>query len=57
MNIRFHEIEKPNISLRSNPKCTCGKPIGIVLKPGQHIHPCPVHPDKFITGPNIIYWS
>jgi len=33
--------------------CTCGKPIGIFIPPGQHIHPCPVHPDKVLRGSNI----
>ncbi len=38
-----------------NPNCKCGKPMRIVIQPGQHIHPCPVHPDKAVYGLNIIY--
>lgn len=34
-----------------DPRCRCGKPLLIDLRPGQHIHPCPVHPERFIVGP------
>ncbi len=35
---------------RKDPNCICGEPLWICLKPGQHIHPCPVHPDYVIYG-------
>ena len=34
------------------PGCMCGKPLWIVIEPGGHIHPCPVHPDYVVYGPN-----
>jgi hypothetical protein len=37
---------------KPDPKCMCHKPIMICLKPGQHCHPCPVHPDYVIVGRN-----
>lgn len=30
--------------------CQCGKPMMIYLRPGEHFHPCPVHPDYVIKG-------
>ena len=38
-----------------DPRCTCGKPIWIALRPGEHIHPCPVHPERIMRGPNTHY--
>jgi hypothetical protein len=35
---------------KPDPKCKCGKGIHIYLRPGQHYHPCPVHPDFVIVG-------
>ncbi len=32
------------------PGCVCGKPIWIVIPPGGHIHPCPVHPEYAVYG-------
>lgn len=43
--MRFHEGQGP-----PDPRCTCGKPIGIVIRPGTHVHPCPVHPEKAVYG-------
>ena len=37
-----------------NPACQCNKPLMIVIPPGRHIHPCPVHPDVAIYGQNIM---
>lgn len=37
-----------------DPNCMCGKPMMIYIPPGQHIHPCPVHPDRIMRGPDII---
>lgn len=34
------------------PGCMCGKPLWIVIPPGGHIHPCPVHPDRVVYGPS-----
>ena len=39
---------------RKDPNCKCGEPLWICLKPGQHIHPCPVHPDYVIYGSGVI---
>jgi len=36
-----------------DPNCKCGDPLWICLKPGQHIHPCPVHPDYVIYGSDL----
>lgn len=36
-----------------NPAYTCGKPIWISIPNGGHIHPCPVHPDVIMYGPQI----
>lgn len=33
-----------------DPRCECGKPLHISLRPGEHIHPCPVHPDYVVRG-------
>jgi hypothetical protein len=41
--------------MKINPDCMCGKPIWIALQPGQHIHPCPVHPGYTIWGPSV-WW-
>ena len=39
-----------------NPGCRCRAPLGIVILPGKHIHPCPVHPEYVIYGRGMI-WS
>ena len=37
-----------------NPGCRCFSPLSIVLLPGQHVHPCPVHPKMAIYGQTCI---
>ena len=41
---------------KPDPKCTCGKPIGIVIPRGEHIHPCSIHPDVALYG-DMVTWS
>ena len=48
----FAHVDPKPIRRRPDPKCTCGKPIMIVILPGEHIHPCPVHPEHAIYGPD-----
>lgn len=52
--MRQHKDEKHPKELKPI-GCTCGKPIGIVIRPGEHIHPCPVHPDVVMRGTNITF--
>ena len=52
---KAHNIPKipkhrPNIV----PGCRCNSPLSIVLREGQHIHPCQVHTDFVIYGKNRI---
>jgi len=51
---RFHDVPHDDEKWgRPGPHCTCGKPLGIYVRPGQHIHPCPVHPGVAIYGTAI----
>ena len=38
--------EKPN-------GCKCGEPLMLYIPPGEHAHPCPVHPERVIYGSDI----
>jgi len=40
---------------RPDPRCRCGKPLMIVIRPGEHIHPCTVHPERVVYGPPITW--
>jgi hypothetical protein len=40
---------------RPDPNCNCGKPMGIYIPPGEHVHPCPVHPERVMRGPEITW--
>lgn len=33
-----------------DPRCVCGKPMMLCVRPGEHVHPCPVHPEYVIVG-------
>ena len=52
--VRFHDIPDEKKWERPNPNCTCGRPLGIVIPFGQHIHPCSVHPDVVMYGSGTI---
>ena len=54
-HISHHDPPK-SLPRRPEPGCMCGKPLMIVIQPGEHIHPCSVHPNHTIYGRNI-YWS
>ncbi len=51
--MRYHDDPHPPRAPK-DPGCTCGEPIGIVIRPGEHIHPCPVHPDKAMYGKRVL---
>ena len=52
--IRFH-VEKPDTKpYKPIPGCMCNGTLGLVIQPGAHIHPCPVHPNKVIYGSGVI---
>ena len=51
--MRLHKDEQHPKPVRL-PGCTCGKPIGIVIPPGQHIHPCPIHTEKIMHSSYIV---
>jgi hypothetical protein len=61
--IRCHYDPKDNGTIKPwghrptlpNPNCMCGKPLLIVIPPGEHIHPCPVHPDYAVYGGSATY--
>lgn len=42
----------PPLPERRNPRCMCGRPLLMVIRPGAHVHPCPVHPNYAVYGPN-----
>lgn len=33
-----------------DPRCKCNDGFMIALRPGQHFHPCPIHPESVIVG-------
>ncbi len=33
-----------------DPNCMCGKPFWMYIPPGQHVHPCLVHPEYVLHG-------
>ena len=47
--IRYHETPKDERK-RRDPRCTCGKPLLLYIPPGEHAHPCPVHPERAVYG-------
>ena len=51
--MRIHNADQGELRMRPAPGCTCGKPLMIVIKAGEHIHPCPVHTDQVIYGRQI----
>ena len=53
-HISHHDPPKLPIR-RPQPGCMCGKPLMIVIQPGEHIHPCPIHPEYTVYGRQI-YW-
>lgn len=38
-----------------DPNCTCGEPLLLYIPPGEHAHPCPVHPDHAVRGPSPMW--
>ena len=36
--------------LRRDSNCMCGKPLMLYIPPGEHVHPCPVHPEVVLHG-------
>jgi hypothetical protein len=53
--MRLHHDPKPWKPKRPDPNCVCGKPLAMVIRPGEHVHPCPVHPDNAVYGPAEVY--
>lgn len=53
--MRLHDDPRPKPK-RPDPRCMCGKPLWIVIPPGEHIHPCPVHPSYAVYGGPEVYW-
>ena len=52
--MRMHNADQGESQrMRPAPGCTCDKPLMIVIKAGEHIHPCPVHTDQVIYGRQI----
>ena len=45
-----HDPKPKGWGKKQDPKCKCGGPLWIVIRPGEHIHPCPVHPDYAVYG-------
>ncbi len=57
-----NKCPKPNcpIPIKSEPtipdlNCQCGKALMIYIPPGDHLHPCPIHPDYIVRGPDITW--
>ena len=52
--MRFHEDPQPKPK-RPDPRCVCGKAFFMVIRPGEHAHLCPVHPERATYGSGPIY--
>ena len=50
--IRYHDSGTSAPSYPP-PGCTCHKPLGLVIRPGTHVHICPVHPGVAVYGQNF----
>lgn len=38
-----------------DPGCVCHQPLYISLRPGEHFHPCKVHPERAVYGSGPVY--
>lgn len=50
--IRMHNPKEWPI-VEPDPRCKCKGPFWIVVPPGKHIHPCPIHPNFALYGSRI----
>ena len=51
--MQMYNVDRGESQMKPAPGRSCGKPLGILIKAGKHIHPCPVHPNQVIYGKQI----
>jgi len=54
MKINCHVDNQENEKL-PNSNCKCNVPLLVYIPPGQHIHPCTIHPEFAVYSNNVIY--